>query len=155
MNRSPLLARTLPGLVALAAASLSGPAAAQSGHRIMVVDEGDGPSILSVDLPDIRALRTPDFVRDDMPLFDRKLRLAVDQRATVRTLLDDYLEAFAALSTTHLPTSGPGMFFAGGDHAFFGGGDHEDGEHGGGGVFLHALGGPDGSLAAAHSEAPP
>lgn len=103
MNRrtlpaAPALSATL--FAALAASVLAGP---QDRQQIMVVDDGQGPTFFHAMPPDIRSLATPDFVRDDLPLFAGKLSLSEVQRIVVETLLSAYLEQFDALRTEKLP----------------------------------------------------
>ena len=118
------MSRTHHLLAALLAGSLSAGAAwAQAGHRTMIVDEGDGPNVFHVSMPDIRALREPDFVRSDLPVFDEKLALSEMQQPVVSQLLEDYLAAFELLAVEFLPPPGPMMVNF--DHPPMGEHDHD------------------------------
>jgi hypothetical protein len=96
----PMLAGLLGGLLALAA-----PAPAQTKHRMMVFDDGGGPQVVQFTGPDLRELRKPDFVRQDLPIFNEKLDLDEVQRLIVGVLLDSYLDAFKTLAGDVLPTA--------------------------------------------------
>jgi hypothetical protein len=95
-----MLAGLLVGLLALA-----GPAPAQTQHRMMVFDDGEGPHVVQFTGPDLRELREPDFVRQDLPIFNEKLDLDEVQRLIVGVLLDTYLDAFKTLSKDTLPAA--------------------------------------------------
>ena len=121
----------LSGLVAIPAA-----VQAQSGrHRVMVFDDdsGSGPQVLHFTGPDFGQLRTPDFVRRDLPIFREHLRLDGVQHASVQLLLDGYLDAFKLLVETstaqgHFAPPGMGMGMGMGMNMTFGG--DPDGEGG-------------------------
>ncbi|MHC4415757.1 MAG: hypothetical protein ACYS0G_10770 [Planctomycetota bacterium] len=104
------LGKTLLGTTAGNVLLFSTMAPAQPGqHQMMVVDDGSGPMVMHFSPPDIRGLRTPDFVRRDLPTFNEKLQLDLPQRVVVRTLLDLYLSDFEAVADEHLPAgSRPG-----------------------------------------------
>jgi hypothetical protein len=72
-------------------------------RRMMVFDDGAGPHVVHVSGPDIRQLRTPDFVRKDLPIFNEELELNEMQRLVVQVLLETYLDAFRALASEALP----------------------------------------------------
>ncbi|MBT8486651.1 MAG: hypothetical protein KJO43_13815 [Phycisphaerae bacterium] len=76
---------------------------AQSGHSIMITDDGAGPQVFHLTVPDLRQARRPDFVRDDLPLFNQKLDLDAVQRMSVRERLEAYLAEFDALAKATLP----------------------------------------------------
>lgn len=103
-----LRAAVLGGLMLLA-----GPVAAQSGgHQMMVIDDGGGPQVVHFSGPDLRELRTPDFDRKDLPIFDERLALDDTQQLVVGVLLDAYLDAFRTLAKEVLPAAPPPMLGA-------------------------------------------
>ncbi len=77
---------------------------AQSGQRqLMIMDDGSGPMVLHVSMPDFHRLRTPDYLRTDLPIFAETLRLDEFQRLLVGVLLDTYLSEFKRLAGETLP----------------------------------------------------
>jgi hypothetical protein len=98
MNRAPLLVAATVG-----ASLLATDHATAQHQRMMVMDDGSGPAVMHVSMPDMGALRTPDYLREDLPVFDTELRLDETQRTLLRALHDDYLAAFALLQTEMLP----------------------------------------------------
>lgn len=94
----PLLTTIATGLVLATSAS------AQT-HRMMVVDDdgGAGPQVFHVSGPDLRSLREPDFTRDDLPIFEKRLGLDDVQEPQVGAMLDAYLHSFMDLVKTTLP----------------------------------------------------
>ncbi len=107
-SHTPLVAPALSGglVVALAAAVAAHP---QDRHQHTFVTDGQAPMVFHSSMPDIRALITPDFVREDLPLFSGKLSLNELQRLVVETLLAAYLEQFDALVKEKLPGHGEGQ----------------------------------------------
>ena len=72
-------------------------------HQMMFVDDGSGPQMLHVSMPDFHRLHTPDFLRTDLPIFAETLRLDEFQRLLVGVLLDTYLSEFKRLAVESLP----------------------------------------------------
>ena len=101
---------------------LAGHADAQA-RRVMVIEEDDGGEggVLNFSLPDFQTLFRPDYQRDDLPLFQKRLKLDGLQHEFVSALLDGYLDKFHGLRGEHLPQvqGGGGIFIggAGGDIA--------------------------------------
>ena len=106
--RSLLLIAASGGVLVMSAG-----VAAQSGRQVMVLDDGSGPRFVHFSLPDFHGLREPDFVRRDLPSFREKLQLDAARLVVVETLLDDYLEAFRALTQKSLPESPQETFWIG------------------------------------------
>jgi hypothetical protein len=94
---------------ALASAAVAG---AQSGVQMTFQDDGSGPQMLHMSLPDHAELRRPDYERVDLPLFARRLLLSEPQQAVVERLLEAYLEAFGTLVKETLPAHA-GQFMPG------------------------------------------
>lgn len=95
--------------------ALSTPAFPQ-GRQMMVIDEGDGPMVMQLSMPNFEALKDPDFVRQDLVTINKILNLQAEQRFSVQGYLREYLEAFNNLLKESLP-KGPesnGGVFAGG-----------------------------------------
>lgn len=116
-SRRPQLVLT----AAVCGVLLAPPAHAQQRMVVMEQDGGSGPQIAHFSLPDMTALRRPDYVRDDLPTFDRKLGLAEPQSTTVRERLEKYLDAFNALQLEILPpasSQGIQMFGGSGEGVF-------------------------------------
>lgn len=83
---------------------------AQSGQRqLMFLDDGSGPMVLHASMPDFHRLRTPDYLRTDLPIFAETLRLDEFQRLLVGVLLDTYLSEFKRLAVKTLPAMPPGV----------------------------------------------
>ena len=71
---------------------------------MMFTDDGDGASFLHFTMPDMRALRRPDFDGSDLTQMERMLVLSEPQMVTVRGLLEQYRTDFAAMQKDILPT---------------------------------------------------
>lgn len=100
------------------------------GRQMMVIDEGDGPMVMQLSMPNFDTLRDPDFVRFDLITINKILDLQAKQRFNVQGYLKDYLEAFNDLLKESLP-KGPesnGNLFAGG------GPNDNQGDPGGSGI---------------------
>lgn len=116
-------------------------------HQMMFVDDGSGPKMLHVSMPDFHRLRTPDFLRTDLPIFAETLRLDEFQRLLVGVLLDTYLSEFNRLAGETLPAMPAGV--AGAFHRAHEGAHDEAGpglaagEGGLGGIIREAFGGVD------------
>ena len=83
---------------------------AQSGQRqLMFLDDGSGPMVLHASMPDFHRLRTPDYLRTDLPIFAETLRLDEFQRLLVGVLLDTYLSEFKRLAVETLPAMPSGV----------------------------------------------
>lgn len=112
------------------------------GGQMMIVsrnDDGTGgaPQIMHFSMPDIFALRQPDFIKRDLAIFKDKLVLSDAQAASLERQIEAYLARFAALKKEKLAGDGDGpMVFA------FGGGIGEDGEEAPMGMMI-AAGNPD------------
>lgn len=116
------------GLAALAAfAGLSlglAPQVRAQSRQLMVMENDDNgvQSTVQYSLPDFHALFTPDYTRDDLALFKKRLRLDGLQQELVAALIDAYLDDFNGLRETHMPDvgdGGGGLFIGGGgDMAF-------------------------------------
>lgn len=117
------------GLACAAAGLAVDVSSAQDGKAIIMKNDGAAPMIAMFDHVDFADLRTPDFVKRDLPTFDKKLVLSDEQLAAVERQLDAYLEAFKKLAEEHLPKKheGPMAFRLGGGEA---------GEGGEPGIFL-------------------
>jgi len=75
----------------------------------MFLDDGSGPMVLHASMPDFHRLRTPDYLRTDLPIFAETLRLDEFQRLLVGVLLDTYLSEFKRLAVKTLPAMPPGV----------------------------------------------
>jgi hypothetical protein len=84
-------------------------ALAQSHIMVMENDDGSGapPTIMRFSMPDFRSLLTPEFLRRDRPIFDRRLVLSPPQSERLGALIDEYLEKFEALRREYVPAGGP------------------------------------------------
>lgn len=99
------------------------PAAGQSraGGHMMIVNRnddgsGEGPQIMHFSMPDVFALRQPDFLKRDLPIFRDKLVLSEAQQAAMERHVEKYLEEFEALKKEKMPSAqaGPMVFALGG-----------------------------------------
>ncbi len=95
--------RSVAAPATLAVAALSVAASAQEHRRVMITDDGSGPVMFHVSSPDLRGLRKPDYVREDLPLFVEKLGLDEYQVLVLETLLETYLTEFRKIVEESLP----------------------------------------------------
>jgi len=83
-------------------------ASAQSGSQTIISSDDDGNTmVMQFTAPDYESLKTSDFTQRDVPLFTRILVLSSEQQIVVGSLIDDYLEAFRALTKELAVTAGP------------------------------------------------
>lgn len=105
-------------LVAAGAIGVAAVALAQSGgHRVMVIEDAGGQSVMHFTGPNMGDLRQPDYVRRDLPVFNDELGLDDVQRLVVDVLMDAYLNAFQMLWDKTMADAIPPMMggFAGAD----------------------------------------
>lgn len=136
---------------AIAGLLLATPADAQTRRMMVVEDDGAVPQILHFSGPDMRALREPDFVRDDLPVFEKRLALDDVQKPLVGTRIEAYLESFMELVRTTLPPQelmSLRHMLGDDDHApgEVGNAAQDDAMGGAGDVLLHALEGEIGTI---------
>ncbi|MEM7227478.1 MAG: hypothetical protein AAF432_01545 [Planctomycetota bacterium] len=117
--------RRRTGFLVAGAASgllLASPALAQSQSWSVDrrIDDGTGEEVTYssyYSMPDFTELRTPDFLRSDLPTFEKSLQLSAPQVTAVGHVLDQYLLDFDAMVRKHLSDMPkvPGMYFANDD----------------------------------------
>jgi hypothetical protein len=113
-RRSLLTAPALIVAGALLGWIFAPPDAQAQERRIMISDDGSGPTFFHVSLPDLRALGRPDFERSDLPVFKERLRLDALQQIVLETLLSAYLEEFDEKIRQQLPRLPQRMSIPGG-----------------------------------------
>lgn len=113
MTRPTLTTRWLCGAAACGSIVLAAGAAGQERRVMVFEDDGGGPQVIHYSGPEMREIRTPDYVRKDLPIFDDTLRLDEMQRLVLRALLDVYLDAFTKLADETLPQPGGNRFMMG------------------------------------------
>ncbi|MHC4429981.1 MAG: hypothetical protein ACYS0D_15490 [Planctomycetota bacterium] len=113
-RRSLLTAPALIVAGALLGWIFAPPDAQAQERRIMISDDGSGPTFFHVSLPDLRALGRPDFERSDLPVFKERLRLDALQQIVLETLLSSYLEEFDEKIRQQLPRLPQRMSIPGG-----------------------------------------
>jgi len=109
MSRNRPVVRQLPTVALAIAAGGVGtlliPTAlhAQDGHRVMIMDDGNGPNVMHFTMPDFHALREPSYVTGDLPIFNDRLELNQAQQTIVQKLLEDYIAIHMALLKEKMP----------------------------------------------------
>ncbi len=110
MNRH-FVTMTLTGWMILSAAATT--ALAQDGSSISIMRDDSGATrVRHISMPNLEALRTPDFTRKDVPIFTERLILSEPQADAISQRIDAYVEAFIALTKDLATVAGPQAEFA-------------------------------------------
>jgi hypothetical protein len=94
-------------MVTLALAIDAAAALGQDGSSVMIQRDEGGTRVRHISMPNLEALRTPDFTRKDLPIFTEKLVLSEAQTEATGRRIDAYVSAFMVLTRELAVVAGP------------------------------------------------
>ena len=110
--RSGFVSMTCAGLMILSATTFS--ALAQDGSAVMVHRDDDSGTtrVMHFTMPNLEALRAPDFQPRDRPIFNERLVLSDPQSEVIGKLIEAYIKDFQALTKDLATVAGPNAEFS-------------------------------------------
>ncbi len=109
--RSRFVSMTCAGLMILSAVATI--ARAQDGSSVMVRRDDSGATrVMHFSMPNLEALRAPDFQPRDLPIFNDRLVLSDPQSEIIDKLIDAYVKDFQALTKDLATVAGPNAEFS-------------------------------------------